>query len=442
VIAATQGSPVQTATATITLSAAPVTVSVTPSTAKLTAAQTKAFTAAVANTANTAVAWTINPPIGSISPTGLYTAPAAILSPQTVIVTATSQADPTKSGTATLSLIPPTAAASFTGLDTTTQGNWNNAYGGDGYNVIQNAVQYPSYVTVTPSGFTAYTWSSSTTAIQALQKATASDRIAASWYAKTSFTIDLNFTDGALHRVALYCLDWDQKGRSETVQVINPLNNAVLDSRSISNFAAGVYLTWTLSGHVVLQVTRTAGQNAVVSGLFFGGAGARIGTVSNTASFLKSDTTTQGTWMGVYGSAGYTVINSDTQVPSYVTPQPTGTYSWTWASSTSDTRGLQVPSAPGNRIAAAWYGSTMSVNLQFGDSRTHQVTAYFLDWDQQGRAERVDVVDAVSQTVLDSRSIGSFGGGQYLVWTVTGNVTLRITGTGGPNAVISGLFFD
>jgi hypothetical protein len=51
--------------------------------------------------------WTINPDVGSISATGLYTAPAIVTTSQTVSVTAASTADPTRTGTATITLTPP-----------------------------------------------------------------------------------------------------------------------------------------------------------------------------------------------------------------------------------------------------------------------------------------------------------------------------------------------
>ena len=91
--------------ATVTLApAAAITVSVQPSSVSLTNSQTQQFTATVANTSNQAVTWSINPSNGSISSTGVYTAPALISSTSSVKVTATSVADPTKSGNATITL--------------------------------------------------------------------------------------------------------------------------------------------------------------------------------------------------------------------------------------------------------------------------------------------------------------------------------------------------
>ena len=60
---------------------------------------------------------------------------------------------------------------------------------------------------------------------------------------------------------------------------------------------------------------------------------------------------------------------------------------------------------------------------------------YAVDWDSGGRAENVSVLDAVTGTVLDTRSLSSFSNGQYLVWTIKGHVTISVTQTS-PNAVI------
>ena len=79
--------------------------------------------------------------------------------------------------------------------------------------------------------------------------------IASCWYTATSFTVDLNFTDGQAHQVALYLLDWDRQGRSERVDVLDPSSGAVLDSRTVSGFGAGEYLLWNVSGPVRLRPT-------------------------------------------------------------------------------------------------------------------------------------------------------------------------------------------
>jgi hypothetical protein len=129
----------------------------------------------------------------------------------------------------------------------------------------------PSAVTLDVSPVLTRTWEASTTDPRALQKLNSSDRIAAAYYSPTWFEIDLNITDGQVHQIALYCLDWDSNARAQTIEARDYTTGALLYSRSISSFHDGQYLVLNVAGHVVFRVTRTAGADAVVSGIYFGG---------------------------------------------------------------------------------------------------------------------------------------------------------------------------
>jgi hypothetical protein len=74
-------------------------------------AQSQQFTAAVSGSGNTAVTWSMFPVIGTLSSSGLYSAPLSVPSQQTVTVKATPVADPTKSASAVVTLNPPPAIA-------------------------------------------------------------------------------------------------------------------------------------------------------------------------------------------------------------------------------------------------------------------------------------------------------------------------------------------
>ena len=161
-----------------------------------------------------------------------------------------------------------TTSATFVKQDATTQGTWINTYGAQGYDVISKPAGLPGYAAVTPTGATSYTWAASTTDPRALQYPGGGGRVAAAWYAASSFKVDVNLTDGQAHNLELYFLDWDSTGRAETVQVSDAASGAVLSTQSVSSFHAGVYLDYRVSGHIVITITRTAGANAVLSGLF------------------------------------------------------------------------------------------------------------------------------------------------------------------------------
>jgi len=100
--------------------AAPVVaVAVTPATASVTTGTTQQFAAAVTGTSNTAVTWTASgagcsgATCGTISSTGLYTAPATVPSSPAITITATSQSDPTKSASANVTIVAPPGATYY-----------------------------------------------------------------------------------------------------------------------------------------------------------------------------------------------------------------------------------------------------------------------------------------------------------------------------------------
>ena len=338
------------------------------------------------------------------------------------------------------------ATATFVRADASTQGNWQGTYGLGGYVIPDtNTNQIPTYVTVQPVDQGNWIWTSDGTEVRDLQvpsNGATSARQASCWYTSSgnSYNVVLNFSDSNTHQVALYLLDWDYRGRSETIQVSDTASNSVLDSRSVSNFTNGIYLIWNISGKATITVTLTGGWNAVVSGIFFDAPGkVNAATPTATAAFIASDTATQGNWRKVYGSDGYSIANVAQTAPSYATASVENQLNWTWTSSTADPRALQVGSS---RTATTWYNNTNFIlDINFTDNNSHQLALYAVDWDARERSETVQLQDANTKTVLDSRNISSFTNGIYLVWKISGHVTITITCVGGVNAVISGAFF-
>jgi hypothetical protein len=104
--------PSKSASAVFTLMQA-VTLVVSPSSVTLGPSGTQQFTAAVSGSSNTAVTWSINPAVGTISSTGLYTAPSSIPTAQTVTVNATSAADQTKTASGSVTLVPPIPSLAY-----------------------------------------------------------------------------------------------------------------------------------------------------------------------------------------------------------------------------------------------------------------------------------------------------------------------------------------
>lgn len=118
--ATSNADPSKTGSASITIFVAqgPVSVTISPAYAFVAPSgatpSTRQFTATVANSANTSVTWSVQSgaagqgcagsACGSVSATGVYTAPTAAPSPNSIAVVATSAADSTKSATAMVSV--------------------------------------------------------------------------------------------------------------------------------------------------------------------------------------------------------------------------------------------------------------------------------------------------------------------------------------------------
>ena len=233
------------------------------------------------------------------------------------------------------------------------------------------------------------------------------------------------------------------------------INSAVVDPATDSILAGsedGKLYRWNLTSNTFTQVlTLTTGIGEAYTPTLIGPDGmvyainnATLFAIGDTtsASLVKTDTVSQGNWLGVYGSQGYDVIGKPASIPSYATVTPAGQTSFTWAATTTDPRALQTPDGT-SRIAATWYSATsFTIAVNFNDGKAHNIALYALDWDKQGRSEQIQITSAASGAILDTETISSFSSGEYLQWKVSGSVVIRATRLSGPNAVINGLFFD
>jgi len=105
----------------------PVNITLTPPTANVPVRESVQFTASVLNSTNRAVSWSLSgtgcnaTACGTISSTGLYTAPAYVPSPAIVTVKATSAADRSKSATAKITIMEAIEWTWVSGSDTAYQ---------------------------------------------------------------------------------------------------------------------------------------------------------------------------------------------------------------------------------------------------------------------------------------------------------------------------------
>jgi hypothetical protein len=162
----------------------------------------------------------------------------------------------------------PVTSARFVKSDTLTRGSWKGVYGTQGYSIAGASASLPTYATFATTA-PQWTWAAQTTSPSALSLPGGStSRIAACWYSATEVGFDFGVTDGQTHLVSVYFLDATASGRQQRVDVVDRNTGAVLDTRSLSNFATGVYLSWEIAGNVSIRLT-PFNVNAVASGVFF-----------------------------------------------------------------------------------------------------------------------------------------------------------------------------
>ena len=349
----------------------------------------------------------------------------------------------------TISPATPTATVAFAKSDSGTAGTWTGVYGSDGYSIFNDATSLPAYAQVTPINNLNWTWDRSPNDSRYMQDSPGSlNRTAACYFGPNSFSLDVNLTDGKAHQVAVYMLDWENAGRSQTVQVSDVGTNTVLDTRQVTAFSGGQWLVWNISGHV--QITfinnfqNTNYPNAVVDGILFAPVPP---AVTSSAAYVKTDTSSGGTWSGVYGADGYSMFDTpNTSLPAYSQLSVTNQLQWLWDQSPNDGRYLQDSFNSSSRTASCYFApNSFTLDLNLTDGKSHRVALYMLDWENAGRSQTVAVSDAGTNTVLDTRQVNNFSGGQWLVWNLSGHVKITITNnfanTNYPNAVADGIFF-
>ena len=332
-----------------------------------------------------------------------------------------------------------TNSSRFVKSDSATHGNWKGVYGSEGNWVIgAPAASLPSYGTVTTTS-PRWVWAAQTTSpIAPYLPGQTIARIAACWYSATQVGFDFTMNDAQRHRVSIYFLDWTGSGRQQRVDLIDRDTGAILDSRAVSGFANGIYLTWDIAGNVSVRLT-PSNINAVASAIFFDAVPAPA--PATAAQFITADSATRGNWKGIYGSEGSWVAGAPTSLPNYATIT-TSSPQWIWVAQTANPIAPYLPGQTPARIAACWYSVTqVGFDFAFNDAQLHRVSIYFLDWTGSGRQQRADVIDRDTGAILDSRTLSSFANGVYLTWNITGNVSVRLTPSS-VNAVASAIFFD
>lgn len=192
----------------------------------------------------------------------------------------------------------PIASATYLGRRDDLQGSWPEAFGARGAAIaaLDPGLSPAASLQITDS---VHIWENNTQDARALFRTSQdSGRIASAWFAPEQLEIRLSTEES--QQITFYFLDWDRSGRSLTVSIRDSATDVPLDQRSVEQFVEGVYLSYELTGDVVLRVSRSSGVNAVLSGIFAGGPV----NVPDAALRLRLNRTTSGMMLQAIGQPG------------------------------------------------------------------------------------------------------------------------------------------
>jgi hypothetical protein len=169
---------------------------------------------------------------------------------------------------------------------------------------------------------------------------------------------------------------------------------------------------------------------------------------SGTVAFLGTDDSTRGSWKGQYGKDGHLIIGEEQLLPSYAEVNYLNGADHVWSTTTKDAQALQKSTGTDRIAANRSAGTHEIIDINFRDNKEHEVSLYCLDWDRKGRWMVVDVIDANTRKLIDSRNITGFEQGRYIKYRFKGRIQLRLTNVWteryklSPDAGFAALFFD
>jgi subtilisin-like proprotein convertase family protein len=361
-------------------------------------------------------------------------------------------------------ITPPLGGRSgFIGTDSFTKGNWVNRYGTEGYYIIGGGGIIPAWLkSFYPNELPYHNWIGAEADERALLRAPTigSSRTIAALYSQEQIEIPFEFTDGRTHRLAFYIVDWDGKSRQQTFEITDADTGAILDTRTVSNFAGGKYLIWQMRGKFKVRIKNAGGNSpdALYSAIFIDPLPATSispATDNMPAKFIGLDSTTKGDWVGKYGSEG-NIIAGDTPIslPAWTNFKVIGSEPFSarvWANSTTDIRALKKASNNNDRIGASFFTTFNSLynyveyrmSFDITDGKTHRLAFYNWFYNLPGtHSQTFEIIDETG-TVVDRRTFNNNNDATYAIWEVKGKFTVYIkSDTNNSSAVISGIFLD
>jgi len=409
-----------------------------------------AITAAVANTSNTAVTWTVNgitngnSTYGTIAGSGLsvtYDAPAAVPSPATFNVTATSQADTTKSASVSVTITAATEACADSGSEALLNGQY--AFSLSGYNATGYLAVVGS-ITVDGGGHI------------------------------TAGEVDSNGALGVQTAVSIdttqsfYSVGSNQLGCATIATSFGTFNTRLALGSIVSSVAAeGRMVEWdkptsstysAATGHILQQTASSFSSGLSGSYVFQEGGGSpnrfgAVGVLSASGGSLtngEGDQNEQGTISNITGMTGtYTAADSNGRF-TITTTAPSTAAVTSAAYMVSSSRSLLVVTSTGDALVGEVQQQTVPVGGFSNSSLNGTMVFYMVGLNGSGSGGEADIGLASATPATSSLAVtdysddaGTWSTPDPFTFTCTYSVASngRMTLSGGSNCTGAPIFY-
>jgi hypothetical protein len=173
--------------------------------------------------------------------------------------------------------------------DASTSGNWGGKYGRDGFVLCNyedlngkpaDRRRLPEYVSAVAYSLNANTiWQVGTKGdlrVLAPSPGNGFPRNASCIYTQDpqaclqTMKVDINLARPHAYQIALYVVDWDRKGRRESIEMFDRATlERIAPVQVVSDFVNGKYLIFRYDKSVRFRIDQIRGDNATLSGIFF-----------------------------------------------------------------------------------------------------------------------------------------------------------------------------
>lgn len=166
----------------------------------------------------------------------------------------------------------------------------------------------------------------------------------------------------------------------------------------------------------------------------------------NFCMFEDRETAVHGNWQKYYGSKGYHLIGFEKNLPDYINEDD---YIFRNAvyillkRKYGEEAALCLPENKKERMVSYYLNAEeFSVELKFSDKLEHRITFYCMDYDQLERRQVVEVIDGATGECVHREELANFHYGVYVKFRLKGHIYVKFRKLEGPDAVLSGVFFD